>query len=621
MSNRINFLPPWVEANMQPAFYEKQSGTCIQQTARMYAKVNQLVRIANEQYAKIEEYIGKFVELKDYVEDYFDNLDVQEEINNKLDAMAEDGTLGAIVGTYVLAEIEPEIEAQNERIGSLETADIAINARIDTIASLEEGSTTGDAELADIRTGFNGFTFASAGGAVRGEDGYVNNKANILNDINGIINTNYELNSINPSTGTDITNSGWIRTIGYVNRNKQVYVKVDAGYRGSIIWYDEDGYVSSQNFSGSFNANNNSATKFRLAMRSNEDGQTASVDYANHITLYDMNPYIEQSVCDNNLFINFDNTNDVVNIKSYTYSYIFNRGKFDSATNLNTNVSYPATTGQTYSLIYDFLSKTFSIVGVATTPNNHQKLILKFLLPSSGNVVAKNVYTNGKVRFFIDGNSSEHIYNNISILGDSYSTFKDWIMPDDRDYYPTASAVTNNVQSVDKTYWYQLSKSLNANILVNDSFAGSTIALTERSGHTYEDSFVRRVVNSFGTGRRGEVKPDLIIICGGTNDYWNSVTVGNQKYSGWTESDLQEFAPAFCYVLDYIKQFNPNATIINITNDLLGADYKSAISTACSHYGVTNVELSSISKMSNHPDITGMASIHDQTLTAILNNI
>lgn len=101
MKNFINFLPPWVETNVQPAFYNKESGTCIQQTARMYAKVNQLVRIANEQWETIQDYINQFIELKDYVEDYFENLDVQKEINNKLDAMAEDGTLGAIINSYL----------------------------------------------------------------------------------------------------------------------------------------------------------------------------------------------------------------------------------------------------------------------------------------------------------------------------------------------------------------------------------------------------------------------------------------------------------------------------------------------------------------------------------------
>ena len=45
--------------------------------------------------------IDAFNELKGFVEHYFDNLDVQEEINNKLDAMTEDGTLQNILSECV----------------------------------------------------------------------------------------------------------------------------------------------------------------------------------------------------------------------------------------------------------------------------------------------------------------------------------------------------------------------------------------------------------------------------------------------------------------------------------------------------------------------------------------
>jgi lysophospholipase L1-like esterase len=123
MSNRINFLPPWVETNLQPAFYDLESGTSLQQTARMYAKVNQLIRSVNEQNETIADYIQQFVDLRNYVEDYFDNLDVQEEINNKLDAMVQDGTIKSILNNELLGEINNkvlqntiDIEANSEAI-------------------------------------------------------------------------------------------------------------------------------------------------------------------------------------------------------------------------------------------------------------------------------------------------------------------------------------------------------------------------------------------------------------------------------------------------------------------------------------------------------------------------
>lgn len=123
----IDLLPPWIETGLQPAFYDKESGTVLQQTARMYAKVNYLVEMFNKFTKDTSDYVNEFVDdtnaeiqrfehdtnetvndyiekfntLKDFVDDYFDNLDVQEEINNKLDEMVEDGVLQPIIYEYL----------------------------------------------------------------------------------------------------------------------------------------------------------------------------------------------------------------------------------------------------------------------------------------------------------------------------------------------------------------------------------------------------------------------------------------------------------------------------------------------------------------------------------------
>ena len=59
-----------------------------------------------EHYIEMDEETRQlFIELKSYVDNYFDNLDVQEEINNKLDDMVEAGTLQEIITSYLQANV------------------------------------------------------------------------------------------------------------------------------------------------------------------------------------------------------------------------------------------------------------------------------------------------------------------------------------------------------------------------------------------------------------------------------------------------------------------------------------------------------------------------------------
>lgn len=56
----IKHLPHWVLTDLQPAFYDVESGTTIQQTARMYSKMEELIDIYNEFVTKINRYITDF---------------------------------------------------------------------------------------------------------------------------------------------------------------------------------------------------------------------------------------------------------------------------------------------------------------------------------------------------------------------------------------------------------------------------------------------------------------------------------------------------------------------------------------------------------------------------------
>ena len=64
-----------------------------------------VINVINNNASVTEEYIQLTKDMKEYMDNYFDNLDVQEEINNKLDAMVEAGTLQEIITTYIQSNV------------------------------------------------------------------------------------------------------------------------------------------------------------------------------------------------------------------------------------------------------------------------------------------------------------------------------------------------------------------------------------------------------------------------------------------------------------------------------------------------------------------------------------
>ncbi len=59
----------------------------------------------------VDALLNSYNQLQQYVNDYFDNLDVQEEINNKLDGLVEDGTMDELLEPFVTAQIPGLVES------------------------------------------------------------------------------------------------------------------------------------------------------------------------------------------------------------------------------------------------------------------------------------------------------------------------------------------------------------------------------------------------------------------------------------------------------------------------------------------------------------------------------
>lgn len=76
---------------------------------------NTVIPALNDTIEATQEVQQLFIELKEYVDNYFDDLNVQEQINNKLDAMAEDGTLAEIINQEIFGQLTEGLEAVQQQ--------------------------------------------------------------------------------------------------------------------------------------------------------------------------------------------------------------------------------------------------------------------------------------------------------------------------------------------------------------------------------------------------------------------------------------------------------------------------------------------------------------------------
>lgn len=205
---------------------------------------------------------------------------------------------------------------------------------------------------------------------------------------------------------------------------------------------------------------------------------------------------------------------------------------------------------------------------------------------------------------------------NVMIMGDSYSTYGGYIPEGYNTYYSDDRAAAPVVKGVEKTWWSLTAKENNLNVVLNDSFSGSMISNTPREPFTERPSFVSRIDKYISENFFAENNVDTMFIFGGTNDSWFDASIGELKYSDWTDDDLKCVLPAFCYLLNRAKTVVDE--IIVIINDGLKQEIVDGFTQACEKNDVTYLCLENIDKENGHPTELGMKQISQQLTSKIV---
>ena len=208
---------------------------------------------------------------------------------------------------------------------------------------------------------------------------------------------------------------------------------------------------------------------------------------------------------------------------------------------------------------------------------------------------------------------------NVMIFGDSYSTFEGYIPKTYKSWYTKIGREGTDVKKVGETWWYQLCEQMDYNLVVNDSYSGSTIGYTGYDGAdtSQSSSFIHRLENYEKQNFFEENEIDIIFVFGGTNDSWANAPLGEFKTEGITKNDLYNVLPAIPYFIGELKRLEPNAEIVFILNTDLKPEIGDAAKKTAEHYGTKCIELTTFQKRSSHPNVKGMASIASQVRKAL----
>lgn len=204
--------------------------------------------------------------------------------------------------------------------------------------------------------------------------------------------------------------------------------------------------------------------------------------------------------------------------------------------------------------------------------------------------------------------TNKYVGKKFGLIGDSISTYQDYIPAGYSCFYPYPTA---DVNDVNQTWWMQVVNKLGAGMFINNSYSGSCVSSGTGDSATVNDKRLSTLVINGQT-------PDVIIIYMGSNDCGSKYVTDTQ------------FKSSYRVMLDKVKKLCPNAEIILCTlpesNLYKEADrlvYNEIIEDYAKEYGLKlinlkNVDITGHLVDSAHPKKSGMTVVANRVLKDIV---
>ena len=614
----------WVIENFPFIEADFDAITNYQLICKVTEYLNTVIYNQNQVQNLSNELVDGYNNLLNYVNNYFNNLDVQEEINNKLDDLVNDGTLTTLIGNYV----QPLINEQNEQLNSMQTQINSVTNYNPLVASSVSDMT--DTTKIYVNTS-DGHWYWYDGDSW--EDGGVYQGIEIPNDSISPIKTTF-MKSISL-----IPDDNWIsgKILNYTSGNEQnfpngsyskTYVEIPTGKtkiiyeapigKGLHVYFYDDDYTFIESISvdvTTFGAISEGAKYFRIGFAQSPTRQENAIilyleDYLNGLNIYE-NAYIKDkynSLNSKNIIYN----QEKLNILPYPY---------------NSSITIPTIEGNEikYSFVRSNANQTF--IGFALNWNIKANDTLKVEIigdtkpnPSSFGLYATppnslQVNLSDAVAIFNCSNykgsitlTSEIInalYNNTMYItyklepttetitydykikvtiNDDYYYFVDLLdsIKNQTPHTYKAMYLGDSITALagDRAWWTYFNSMLNIDDYQNVAVAGAH--LTDYNDTVYDGNpvyggpddnhnnvlgnQVQKIINNQAT----YITPDIIMIAIGTNAGIN--TTLNDAYNEYYNNDgsikllanvnRQTSAGAFRYCNEKLHELYPNAMIV-----------------------------------------------------------